>query len=241
MKLTEATTRIAELENELNAAQERIVELESEIKAIRAANSNTMNPAYHELLAHLVEGPKSIGELAGLLTRENRTVSQWLHALKVRHGVEVPSHKGAVDRANVINIHAVLHRDDCRKAYRRGTPRLGRSWAESEQRVVVALDVFDDRLQQLWSDARAVVNADSGDQPGRLHQLSIFSTQRIGCRTFDANVHGLECIVGKTLRDQHRERAITQFRDSCQPVLPIQQHTRGRECNALMGLHILPA
>ena len=89
MKLTETTTRIAELENELNAAQERIVELESEIKAIRAANSNTMNPAYHELLAHLVEGPKSIGELAELLTRENRTISQWLHALKVRHGANI--------------------------------------------------------------------------------------------------------------------------------------------------------
>ena len=89
MKLNEATARIAELENELNTALESIAELESEIKAIRAANSNSMNPAYHELLAHLVEGPKSIGELAELLTRENRTISQWLHALKVRHGANI--------------------------------------------------------------------------------------------------------------------------------------------------------
>ena len=89
MKLTETTTRIAELENELNAAQERIVELESEIKAIRAANSGSMNPAYIELLAHIVEGPKSISELAELMMRENRTISQWLHALKVRHGANI--------------------------------------------------------------------------------------------------------------------------------------------------------
>lgn len=75
MKLNEALTRIAELENE--------------IKAIRAANSSSINPAYQELLAHLVEGPKSISELAGLLTRENRTISQWLHALKVRHGANI--------------------------------------------------------------------------------------------------------------------------------------------------------
>ena len=73
----------------LNEALARITELESEIKAIRAANSNAMNPAYQELLAHLVEGPKSIGELAELLTRENRTISQWLHALKVRYGANI--------------------------------------------------------------------------------------------------------------------------------------------------------
>ena len=89
MKLNEALARITELENELNTALTRVAWLESEIKAIRAANSGSMNPAYIELLAHLVEGPKSISELAELMMRENRIVSQWLHALKVRHGANI--------------------------------------------------------------------------------------------------------------------------------------------------------
>lgn len=89
MELNEAFTRVTELENELNAALTRVAELESEIKTIRATNSNSINPAYQELLVHLVEGPKSISELAELMVRENRTVSQWLHALKVRHGANI--------------------------------------------------------------------------------------------------------------------------------------------------------
>ena len=89
MELNEAFTRVTELENELNTALARVAELESEIKTIRAANSSSINPAYQELLVHLVEGPKSISELAELVVRENRTVSQWLHALKVRHGANI--------------------------------------------------------------------------------------------------------------------------------------------------------
>ena len=73
----------------LNEALARITELENEIKAIRAANSSAMNPAYQDLLIHLVEGPKSISELAARMARENRTISQWLHALKVRHGANI--------------------------------------------------------------------------------------------------------------------------------------------------------
>ena len=90
----------------LNEALARITELENEIKAVRAANSNAMNPAYQELLAHLVEGPKSIGELAGLLARENRTISQWLHALKVRHGALIITL--ADGRKCLINPEALL-------------------------------------------------------------------------------------------------------------------------------------
>ena len=89
MKLNEALARITELENELGTAFTRITELEEEIKTIRAANSSSINPAYQELLAHLVEGPKSISELAELMMRENRTVSQWLHALKARYGANI--------------------------------------------------------------------------------------------------------------------------------------------------------
>lgn len=73
----------------LNEALARITELENEVEAMRAANSNSMNPVYREVVAHLAEGPKSISELAEIMTRENRTISQWLHALKIRHGANI--------------------------------------------------------------------------------------------------------------------------------------------------------
>ena len=73
----------------LQEALDRIAELENEVEAMRIANSNTMNPVYREVVAHLIEGPKSISELAELMTRENRTISQWLHVLKIRHGANI--------------------------------------------------------------------------------------------------------------------------------------------------------
>lgn len=73
----------------LQEAMDRIAELEKDLEAARAANAGTMNPVYTELLAHLIDGPKSISELAGLMTRENRTISQYLHALKVRYGADI--------------------------------------------------------------------------------------------------------------------------------------------------------
>ena len=73
----------------LQEALDRIAELENEVEAMRAANSSAMNPVYQELIFHLIESPKSISELAELMTRENRTISQWLHALKVRYGANI--------------------------------------------------------------------------------------------------------------------------------------------------------
>ena len=73
----------------LQEALDRIAELENEVEAMRAANSSTMNPVYQELIFHLIDSPKSISELAELMTRENRTISQWLHVLKVRYGANI--------------------------------------------------------------------------------------------------------------------------------------------------------
>lgn len=70
----------------LQDAQARIEELEAEIAEMKQAK---VNPVYTELLNHLVEGPKTISELAELMVRENRTISQWLHAVKVKYGANI--------------------------------------------------------------------------------------------------------------------------------------------------------
>lgn len=70
--------------------------LEAEVKRLREENSqlrqarNTgMNPVYKELVDHLVSGPKTISQLAELMMRDNRTISQYIHQLKTRYAAEI--------------------------------------------------------------------------------------------------------------------------------------------------------
>ena len=82
MNLQEALTRIKELEYLVASQQQQIEDLAS-------ASPGTINPLHRELLEHLIDGPKTISELGGLMTRENRTISQWLHTVKVRLGANI--------------------------------------------------------------------------------------------------------------------------------------------------------
>lgn len=70
--------------------------LEEEVKRLREENSKLrqetkagINPVYLELVKHLIDGPKTISQLAELMTRENRTISQYLHQLKVKFAAEI--------------------------------------------------------------------------------------------------------------------------------------------------------
>lgn len=82
MKLQEALDQITDL-------QAQVIDLQTQLREAQAANFGRINPVYVEMLTHLCEGPKSISELAELMLRDNRTISQWLHAVKVKHSADI--------------------------------------------------------------------------------------------------------------------------------------------------------
>ena len=63
--------------------------LHEENTRLKKEKATEMNPLYRELLDHLILGPKTISQLCELMTRDNRTISQWLHQLKQKYGAEI--------------------------------------------------------------------------------------------------------------------------------------------------------
>lgn len=74
---------------DIHALEAEVKRLREENAQLKAAQGAGMNPCYRELINHLITGPKTIGNLAELMTRDNRTISQWLHQIKTRHGAEI--------------------------------------------------------------------------------------------------------------------------------------------------------
>lgn len=76
--------------------KDNVQALESEVKRLREENAQLkaaqgagMNPFYREMIDHLIAGPKTISQLAELMSRDNRTISQWIHQVKARYGAEI--------------------------------------------------------------------------------------------------------------------------------------------------------
>ena len=91
----------------LEEALAYIAELELEIADLKRQASKKFNPLYRELLTYFLDGPRSIDELSTLMYRENRTISQWLHTLKMKHGAEIVTlndgKKDIVNAADILN------------------------------------------------------------------------------------------------------------------------------------------
>ena len=75
--------------DDIYAMEQEVKRLREENAKLRAIQSGGMNPLYRELIDHLVAGPKTISQLAELMIRDNRTISQWLHQVKLRFGAEI--------------------------------------------------------------------------------------------------------------------------------------------------------
>ena len=87
--------------DDIQALEAEVKRLREENAQLRAAQGAGMNPCYRELIDHLIAGPKTIGQLAELMTRDNRTISQWIHQIKIRHGAEIITlNKGEKQLAN---------------------------------------------------------------------------------------------------------------------------------------------
>ena len=86
---------------EIQALEAEVKRLREENAQLKAAQENSINPVYRELIDHLLTGPKTIGQLAELMTRDNRTISQYIHQIKTRHGAEIITlNKGEKQLAN---------------------------------------------------------------------------------------------------------------------------------------------
>ena len=83
MNDTDLIIRIAELEQENADLKEQLF-----ATALRLSKK-PVNPAYAEVIRLLKEQPMTIGEIAEAMRRENRLVSQWLHAIKTRYGANI--------------------------------------------------------------------------------------------------------------------------------------------------------
>lgn len=82
MNDTDLIIRIAELEQENT-------ELKEQLATALRLSKKPVNPAYAEVIRLLKEQPMTIGEIAEAMRRENRLVSQWLHAVKTRYGANI--------------------------------------------------------------------------------------------------------------------------------------------------------
>ena len=75
--------------------KDNVQALEAEVKRLREENvqlrvaKRGMNPLYREMIDHLIAGPKTISQLAELMMRDNRAISQWLHQIKMRYEAEI--------------------------------------------------------------------------------------------------------------------------------------------------------
>lgn len=75
--------------SDISAMEQEVIRLREENAQLRMAQSGGMNPLYRELIDHLIAGPKTISQLAELMARDNRTISQWLHQVKTRFSARI--------------------------------------------------------------------------------------------------------------------------------------------------------
>lgn len=128
MPLQDAHTRIVareqELEQEIEDLTQQLREqklreqkLEQEIEDLAQklrecpAMRGGMNATCRRILQEIHEEPKTISELAEILAKENRIISQWLYQLKSRFGVEIVTlHDGRKMLANPETFTTVLRK-----------------------------------------------------------------------------------------------------------------------------------
>lgn len=89
MELQDALYRIEVLEglvHELSRDKEALVQ---QLRATVKETKHGLNPVYAQLVRLMIEEPRTIKEYAFEMGRDNRSISQYFHALKTRFGAEI--------------------------------------------------------------------------------------------------------------------------------------------------------
>lgn len=89
MELKDALHRIEVLEDLVHELTRDKEELVRQLRAAVKDMPGALNPVYAQLIRLMIEEPRTIKEYASEMGRDNRSISQYFHALKVRFGAEI--------------------------------------------------------------------------------------------------------------------------------------------------------